>query len=194
MTRMLYIDCMNPKTKWYFWSLVAGLVVYVLLALEMNRELHCWARKDFVTMFFFPLGIAVLVVAAINLRHMKSPVKKYHQRMILGMIAYILGIGLLNHIPMPPAPYKYLLVLLPVLPLLFVCNAIVRFVVEGLDELQRKVVTEAFAFSGLATGFTCFSYLFIRDMGAPAFHAEWAFYLMWIYYFIGMIFSWRRYR
>jgi len=191
---MLYTGFMNSKTKWYCWSAVAGLLTYGLLALEMNRELHCWANKDFMTMFFFPLGMAVLVIAAINLKHMRLPVKKYHQRMIFGMIAYVLAVGLMNHLPMPPSPYKYLLVLLPVLPLVFVCNAIIRFVAEGLDELQRKVVTEAFAFSGLATGFTCFSYLFVRDLGAPPLHAEWAFYLMWVYYFVGLIFSGRRYR
>jgi hypothetical protein len=160
----------------------------------MNRELHCWANKNYATMFFFRLGIAVLVSSAINLKFMPPKVKKYTKRMILGMVAYILGIDLLNHLPMPPAPYKYWLVLSPVLPLVFVCNVIIRFVVEGLDELQRKVVTEALAFSGLATGFTCFSYLFVRDLGAPPFHAEWAFYLMWVYYFIGLIFSGRRYK
>ena len=148
----------------------------------------------FLTMFFFPLGIAVLVSTAINLKYMPPQVKKYSKGMIFGMIAYMLCVGLVNHVPVPPSPYKYLLVLLPVLPLVFVCNVIVRFVAEGLDELQRKVVTEAFAFSGLATGFTCFSYLFVRDLGAPVFHAEWAFYLMWIYYGIGLFFSWRRYK
>jgi hypothetical protein len=60
--------------------------------------------------------------------------------------------------------------------------------------MKRKIVTEAMAFSGLATGFTCFSYLFVRDMGAHEFRPEWGFYLMWAYYFIGLFFSWRRYR
>jgi hypothetical protein len=63
-----------------------------------------------------------------------------------------------------------------------------------MDEMKRKIVTEAAAFACLATGFSCFSYLFFRDMGAPEFHAEWAFYMMWAYYGIGLFFSWRRYR
>src|SRR5882757_929608 len=111
MTRMLYTGVMNSKTKWYCWSAVAGLAAYVLLAFEMNRELDCWAKKDYATMFFFPLGIAVLVSAAINLKIMPPKVKKYSKRMILGMVAYVLGIGLLKHIPMLPAPYEVLLVL-----------------------------------------------------------------------------------
>ena len=184
---------MNPHIKKYFWSAVAGLATYVLLALELNRELHCWANKDFLTMFFFPLGIAVLVSVAINLKHMKPLVKKYSQRLILGMVAYILGIDLLHHIPMPPAPYKYLLVLLPILPLIYVCFVIIRYIAES-DEMWRKIYMEALAFSGITTGFTCVSYPFLQDVGAPKLPLEGGFFLVWIYYFIGLFFSWRRYR
>jgi hypothetical protein len=60
--------------------------------------------------------------------------------------------------------------------------------------MWRKGVTEAFAFSAIATGFTCFGYRFVREaVGAPDFQAEWAFYLMWVYYGIGALRScWRR--
>jgi hypothetical protein len=190
---MLYTGAVNSKTKWYCWSAVAGLTTYVLLALEMNRELHCWANKDYLTMFFFPLGIAVLVSAAINLKIMPPKVKKYTKRMILGMVAYILGIDLLHHISMPPAPYKYLLVLLPILPVIYICSTIIRYITE-LDEMWRKIYMEAMAFSGIATGFTCVSYLFLQDIGAPKLPLEWGFNLMWIYYFIGFFFSVRRYK
>jgi hypothetical protein len=75
------------------------------------------------------------------------------------------------------------------------CGAtIIRFVSEGLDEMKRKIVTEAMAFSGLATGFTCFTYLFLRDMGAPEFHAVWVWNIMWVYYAVGLFFSWLRYK
>jgi hypothetical protein len=184
---------MNSKTKWYCWSAVAGLATYVLLALELNRELHCWANKDFLTMFFFPLGIAVLVSAAINLKHMKPLVKKYSQQFIIGMVAYILGIDLLHHIPMPSAPYKYLLVLLPILPVIYICFTVIRYI-TALDEMWRKIFTEAWAFSAIATGFTCVSYPFLQDVGAPQLPLECGFFLMWIYYFIGLFFSWRRYK
>ena len=165
----------------------------MFLAWEMNRELHCWARKDFLTMFFFPLGIAVLVSIAINLRYMPTHIKKYSQRMILGLVAYMLGIGLVNRIQVSQSPYKYLLVLLPILPIIYVSFAIIR-VVSEMDELKRKISTEAMAFSGLATGFSSVSYIFLRDAGAPEFPLSYAFYLMWIYYFIGFFFSKRRYQ
>jgi hypothetical protein len=113
--------------------------------------------------------------------------------MTVGFIAYALGLVALNYFYTEQSPYRYWLVLLPVAPTIYVTITIIRYV-SVLDEMWRKVVTEAAAFSGLATGFTCFSYLFVRDMGAPEFHAEWAFYLMWIYYGVGLIFSNWRYR
>jgi len=119
--------------------------------------------------------------------------KKYLLRMIFGFIAYALGLFALNYFYIKQSPYRYWLILLPVLPLLYIAANIIRYISE-MDEMWRKIITEAWAFSGIATGFTCFSYLFLRDMGAPEFHAEWAFYMMWAYYGIGLIFSWRRYK
>ena len=118
---------------------------------------------------------------------------KYALRMIAGLVGYGLGLVALNHFYSEQSPHKHWLVLLPLLPLIYLAATIIRYVSE-LDEMLRKVVTEAMAFSGIATGFTCFTYLFLRDMGAPEFHAEWAFYIMWAYYGIGAIFSWRRYQ
>ena len=118
---------------------------------------------------------------------------KYAVRMLVGFAAYTLGVMALNHFYSEYSPYKYWLVLLPVLPTVYLTITIIR-TVSDMDEMKRKIATEAMAFSGLATGFTCFSYLFLRDMGVQEFHPEWAFYIMWVYYFIGLFFSWRRYR
>jgi uncharacterized membrane protein HdeD (DUF308 family) len=123
--------------------------------------------------------------------------KKYFWRMTVGFIGYALGLVALNsfdteHLP-HRLPHNYWLVLLPLLPMIYMVTAIVRGV-SDMDEMWRKIQTEAMAFSGLATGFTCFTYLFLRDMGAPEFRAEWAFYIMWAYYWIGVFFSWRRYK
>ncbi|HEY4415632.1 MAG TPA: hypothetical protein VGO57_08070 [Verrucomicrobiae bacterium] len=184
---------MNPKAKTYFWSALAAVLTYVLLAIELYRELHPLTNKGYLTVFLFPLGPAVLVSTAINLKLMKPKFKKYNQRMILGLVAYILGIDLLHHISLPAAPYKYLLVLLPILPLIYICFTIIR-VVADLDEMWQKIHLEAMAFSGIATGFTCISYDFLYDVGAPKLSLEAGFFLMWIYYFIGLFFSRRRCR
>jgi hypothetical protein len=124
---------------------------------------------------------------------MKAHLKTYVLRMVIGFAAYTLGLIALNCCYSPTAPGRYWLILLPVLPLIYVCFVIIRCIADS-DEMWRKIYMEALAFSGLATGFTCFSYLFLRDMGAPVFRAEWAFYLMWVYYGIGLFFSRWRYR
>lgn len=125
---------------------------------------------------------------------MKPAIQKYVLRMILGLVAYALGLLVMNQLYSHEWPHRRWLILLPVLPLVWLVAVIIHYVTERLDEFQRKVVIEAAAFSGIATGFTCFSYLFLRDMGAPEFRAEWAFYLMWVYYGIGGLIAWRRYR
>jgi UDP-N-acetylmuramyl pentapeptide phosphotransferase/UDP-N-acetylglucosamine-1-phosphate transferase len=124
---------------------------------------------------------------------MKTQNKKYLLQMTVGGVAYLLGIWALNRFYPETPQHKYWLILLPLLPIIYMTTAFVR-VVSEMDEMKRKIVTEALAFSGVATSSTCFSYLFLRDMGAPEFHAQWAFYIAWIYYFIGYFFSWRRYK
>ena len=124
---------------------------------------------------------------------MKAHTKKYFLRMAAGLIGYVLGIWALNHFYPETPQHKYWLVLLPLLPLIFVAATIIRAVSE-MDEMKRKIHIEAMAFAGLATGFTCFTYLFLRDMGAQEFRGEWAFCILWAYYSIGLFFSWRRYK
>ncbi|HEV2694161.1 MAG TPA: hypothetical protein VG347_14800 [Verrucomicrobiae bacterium] len=117
--------------------------------------------------------------------------------MLAALAGYALGLVVLNSFDTEHRPHwlphHYWLVLLPLLPLIYMANTFIRAIAE-LDEMKRKIYMEAMAFAGVATGFTCFSYLFLRDMGAPEFHGEWAFYMMWAYYGIGLFFSWRRYR
>jgi len=184
---------MNPHTKKYFWSATAGVVAYVLGLALMNHDLHPATAAQILTVISLPLFPAIVVSTAINLKRVKPHMKRYFWRFTFGMSAYVLGLGVANHIYTPQSPYKNWLILLPILPLIYVSFAIVRCVADS-DEMWRKIYTEAMAFSGLATGFTCFSYLFLRDIGAPEFHPEWAFYLMWAYYGIGFIVSWRRYK
>ena len=114
--------------------------------------------------------------------------------MTSALIVWALGIWAFVHFYVEQkSQHRNWLILLPVLAIIYMVYCMVRWVSE-LDEMKRKIVTEAMAFSGLATGFTCFSYLFLRDMGAPEFHGEWAIYLMFVYYWIGLFFSWRRYK
>ena len=185
------VQNMNPNTKTYCWSAVAGLTMYALGVVVMYCTIHPVTTKLILTVITFPLCPAVFISAGINLKLRKSAERKYYWQFLAGMTAYALGIKAAN-VFFPEQHHKYWLVLLPMLPLIYVVATIIRHISE-LDEMKRKIVTEACAFSGLATGFTCFTYLFLRDMGAPEFHAEWAFYMMVFYYWVGAFFSWRRY-
>jgi uncharacterized membrane protein YfcA len=183
---------MKPDNR-NFWSRAAGVVAYVLGMFVVNHELHLPTAKQILAVISWPIFPAMVVSFAVNWKWIKPHIKKFYWRMAVGMVAYVLGLVVLNHIYTPQQPYKYWLILLPALPMIYVSFATIRFIAES-DELWRKIYMEAFAFSGIATGFTCSSYLFVRGMGAPEFHAEWAFYLMWAYFLIGLFFSWRRYR
>jgi len=126
---------------------------------------------------------------------MKPHLKKYFVRMTAGFIVYVAGVCAAHYFHTKQSLHEYWpIFLFPIIPVIYIVAAIISFVSEGLDELQKKVVIEAAAFSGIATGFTCISYLFVQNAGAPAFHAEWGFYMMWIYYGIGTFISARRYK
>ncbi|SKB08382.1 hypothetical protein SAMN02745166_04920 [Prosthecobacter debontii] len=118
---------------------------------------------------------------------------QYSLKMVLALLAYGGGLIVMNRLSSGGLSGQYWLVALPVLPLIYMAKTILE-ALTSLDEMWRKILMEALAFSGIATGFTCFSYLFIRDMGGVEFRAEWAFYLMWFYYGIGSVISARRYQ
>jgi len=120
---------------------------------------------------------------------------RYGISMFIGFAVYVIGLIGMNILSqhIQSMPLQFCLTLLPILPMLYIATVIIKFI-RSMDEMFEKVVMEALAFSGIATGFSCFSYLFFRDMGAPEFRAEWAFYLMWLYYGIGAVWSYRRVR
>jgi uncharacterized membrane protein HdeD (DUF308 family) len=119
--------------------------------------------------------------------------RKFFFLMLLGFIGYSLGLWALNHFYDKHSPYRYLLSLFPMLPAIYTVLVSVRAATE-LDEMWKKIVMEAMAFSGVATALTCFTYSFLRDMGAPEFKAWWAFGLINSYYLLGTIWAKRRYR
>jgi len=124
---------------------------------------------------------------------MKPHIKKQYLQSVIGLIAYVLGCWIALHFYTKESPYRYWLILFPVIPIIYTATVIIG-IVSKMDEMKRKIVTEAAAFAGLATAYTCFTYVFFRVMGAPAIPLDGAFYIMWIYYGIGLFFSWRRYK
>ena len=124
--------------------------------------------------------------------NMKSN-SKYILRMTVAITGYGLGLLAFTYFYPNHLPHRYWLVLLLLPPLIYMASAVIQRVSE-MDEMWKKIVTEAAAFSAIATGFTCISYMFIRDLGAPEFRAQWTCCIILAYYFIGLFFSWRRYK
>jgi hypothetical protein len=74
----------------------------------------------------------------------------------------------------PDASWRYVVAVVPVAPAAMVLFLFVRRLAQ-LDELQRRIQTEAFGFSLGATALVTFAYGFLEGAGMP--HLNWTFIL-----------------
>lgn len=96
---------------------------------------------------------------------MRTAHRQYLKTFIPAMIAYVVvlfaSILILKKIGMDaPLALRALLSLAPIVPIILVCRALIRFLRDS-DELERKIELEAIALSGLFTGliFLCLGFL-----------------------------------
>src|SRR5215471_13281230 len=114
----------------------------------------------------------------------KSASRTYTIEFLTAIAAYVivLPICILLIIASPhTAWWRIPLALVPVIPILFAMRAFMRFF-SNMDELQRRIQLEAFAFSFGATGIVTFSYGCLVYVGFPN--------LSWVYIFPLMIALW----
>jgi hypothetical protein len=74
----------------------------------------------------------------------------------------------------PDAPWRYIVAVVPVAPAALALFFFVRRIAR-LDELQRRIQTEAFGFSLGATALITFAYGFLEGTGMP--HLNWTYIL-----------------
>jgi hypothetical protein len=117
---------------------------------------------------------------------------KYQLQMAIGVFGSGAALYTVSHLYHDASYYKWL-VLLAMAPLCFALVVIFRAMSE-MDEMFSRIIVESMAFSGLATGFTCYAYLFLREIGAPQFQLQWVFVLMWGYFWLASLWIKRRYR
>jgi len=86
----------------------------------------------------------------LQIKFMKSN-SKYILRIAVALTGYALGLLAFTCFYREHLPYRYWLVLLLVLPLIYMTTAIIRRVSE-MDEMWRKIVSEALAFQQLPRG------------------------------------------
>jgi hypothetical protein len=89
--------------------------------------------------------------------------------------------------------WRYPLALSPVLPALALLLAFVRFF-RQMDELQRRIQLESFAFAFGASALATFAYGFLEGAGFP--HLNWTFVwpVMGVSWMLGQLLARRRYR
>src|SRR5215471_15537895 len=126
---------------------------------------------------------------------MKQAVRWYLLAMGLPLAAYVVVlvgvIKILQNFEL--GPFKYLLVLTPMLPLVFVITAVLR-ALRMADELQRRIHLEALAIAFAASAFVTFAYGFLEGAGLP--HIGWIYVwpVMGTFWIIGGQIARLRYR
>jgi hypothetical protein len=133
----------------------------------------------------FALHTAVCFLSRKDIPVMNQSASKLYMREFwAAMAAYVvvLPVSITLIIASPPSAWwRIPLALAPVIPVLFVLRAFLRFF-SRMDELQRRIQLEAFAFSFGATGVVTFSYGCLVYVGFPN--------LSWVYIFPLMIALW----
>ena len=126
----------------------------------------------------------------------QSASKTYTREFFTAMVAYavvlIASVFLIKHSP-SSVWWHIPLALTPMIPLLFALRAFLRFF-QRMDELQRRIQLEAFAFSFGVTCLVTFSYGLLEYAGFPAFSWIWILPFMMFLWHIGAAIASRRYQ
>jgi hypothetical protein len=124
--------------------------------------------------------------------------RRYIRRYVAAMVAYgvILFLVLrLLHNTAPPAPLKYLIAILPALPVLGVIWALGRFLVEETDEVVRAKMIQQLLWSAAATLSAATLWGFLEALAdAPHLRAYWVFPVFCLAMLLSLPFVQRKYR
>ncbi|MFK0379300.1 hypothetical protein [Pandoraea sp. NPDC090278] len=122
---------------------------------------------------------------------------RYVKEMGGALLAYMLvlagSIRVLQALPELAMAAKAAIALLPMLPGIAMCWAIVRNL-RRMDELQRRIQLEAFSVSFAGTGLITFSYGFLEGVGFPKLSLFIVWPLMCTLWVVSGFFCGRRYR
>jgi len=100
---------------------------------------------------------------------MPSPVKSYLAEFGTAMGAYVVLLPTCIETidRMPDSPWRFALALVPVVPLVFVLVAMLRFFSRA-DELERKIHLDAVATACGVTAIATFAYGMLETVGLPS--------------------------
>jgi hypothetical protein len=126
---------------------------------------------------------------------MCQPAAKYTMTMLLSLVLYIVAlvVSLTWLKSGVEGQWKFAIAMLPVLPVLGVPFAVVRFC-QAMDELQRRIQLESLAFGFALAAIATFTYGFLQNAGLPEVSWVWVWPVMAICWIDGQLVARRRYR
>ena len=93
----------------------------------------------------------------------------------------------------PDSPWRIPVTVAPVIPIVFMMLAVIRFV-RCMDEMLRHLNLEAVLIAYIATLILCFSYGFLENVGFPSFNTMWVGFAMILLWSVGQLVAGRKYR
>lgn len=100
---------------------------------------------------------------------LKEVGKRYNRELIGSIVAYAILLVVVIYLvdgPFENSNFRYILVVLPMLPVVFTVRAIVRYL-NDTDELERELQLKSLAISLAGTAFITFTYGFLERVGLP---------------------------
>ncbi len=121
--------------------------------------------------------------------------KLYLRRFWVAITAYVVLVIIMSSVldSLTDNTLRVIITLLPIVPIVFGMWAFMQFI-RQIDELQRRIHFEAFAFSLGCTGLITFTLGFLENAGVPQLSLIWVFPMMIAFWGIGVAIAGRRYK
>lgn len=126
----------------------------------------------------------------------KIAARRYQTQMAVSLVMYMVVLSACLQFlkGVSAGPWRIVLALLPLLPLLWAFRAVIQYLARA-DELQRRVQLEALSIAAGATAFLCLTYGFLEDLaGFPHLSMWWGFVVVDLVWGAAAFFLWRRYK
>ncbi|MCB0094923.1 MAG: hypothetical protein KDE46_04345 [Caldilineaceae bacterium] len=123
-------------------------------------------------------------------KHVKEYLLGFGLSMGFYIVAVFVSITLLKRYP--DLPFKTLVAVLPVIPILFALRAFLRYL-NNIDELQQRIQMNSIAFAAGATGIGTLTYGFMENAGFPQLSWLWVLPIMMVIWGIATAVASRRY-
>ncbi len=120
--------------------------------------------------------------------------RAYIRRFVPAMVGYVVlllaAIALVSRFP--TVWWRFPVMIVPLVPLVFVVRAVARFLVDT-DELQRRIQLEALAVAFGAGSVLTFGYGLLQGVGLPALSWLWVWPVYAVCWLVGLFVARRRY-